>query len=172
MKKNNQSLDLEKQYYEKYTEEEFDKLIKQVYEIKGEVTHLKILNAKKKNKVKFVLSEYEEQKLFVKWLRDNKIKCQSSGNGFALDTKNNIRYMAKLKATGLSVGFPDLEILIGNGITLYVEMKRTKGGVVSEAQKKWIEWLNENGYNAKVCYGAEEAIEFVKNCINNLKKLI
>ena len=66
----------------------------------------------------------------------------------------------------MSVGFPDLEVFIGNGKSLYVEMKRKKGGVVSEAQQKWITWLNDNGYSAKVCKGADEAIEYVKGFLD------
>jgi hypothetical protein len=73
--------------------------------------------------------------------------------------------MAKLVASGLSRGYPDIEVFIGNGKSLYIEMKRKKGGVVSEEQKKWITWLNDNGYSAKVCHGADEAIEYVKNFI-------
>ena len=169
LKKNEQPLDKSEEYMSKYTKDEFCDLLLQFYDIKGSITPEKILSAKKRQAdgSDDNLSEYEEQKTFVKWLRDNKIKCASSGNGFALDTKNNMMYMAKLKASGLSVGFPDLEVFLGNGKSLYIEMKRKKGGVVSEAQKKWIDWLNDNGYSAKVCKGADEAIEYVKGEMND-----
>jgi hypothetical protein len=168
LKKNNQSFDGIESYMAKYTKDEFCDLLLQFYDIKGNITPDKILKAKKRTTdgSNDNLSEYEHQKIFVKWLRDNKIKCASSGNGFALNTQDNVMYMAKLKASGLSKGFPDLEVFIGNGKSLYIEMKRKKGGVVSEEQKKWIDWLNDNGYSAKVCHGADEAIEYVKGFID------
>lgn len=169
LKITNQPLSKESEYFEKYTEEEFDELLRKHYDIKEkDITYKGILKAKPKKEQR-ELTEYEEQKLFVKWLRDNKIKCQSSGNGFKLDTSDNVRYMAKLKASGLSTGFPDLEVLIGNGKTIYVEMKKKKGGTISEAQIKWIEWMNKNNYPAKVCYGAEDAIYWVRSELEKIK---
>ena len=167
LKKNNQSFDGIESYMAKYTKDEFCDLLLQFYDIKGVITPDKILKAKKRSLDGSNLSEYDEQKILVKWLRDNKIKCASSGNGFALNTQDNVMYMAKLKASGLSKGFPDLEVFIGNGKSLYIEMKRKKGGVVSEEQKKWIIWLNDNGYFAKVCHGADEAIEYVRGFIDD-----
>lgn len=167
LKKNEQPLDKLEEYMNKYTKDEFCDLLLQFYDIKGVITPDKILKAKKRTLDGSNLSEYDEQKILVKWLRDNKIKCASSGNGFALNTKDNVMYMAKLKASGLSKGFPDLEVFIGNGKSLYIEMKRKKGGVVSEEQKKWIDWLNGNGYSAKVCHGADEAIEYVRGFIDD-----
>lgn len=166
LKKNEQPLDRLEEYMSKYTKDEFCDLLLQFYDIKGVITPDKILKAKKRTTDGSNLSEYDEQKILVKWLRDNKIKCASSGNGFALNTQDNVHYVAKLRATGLSKGFPDLEVFIGNGKSLYIEMKRKKGGVVSEEQKKWINWLNDNGYSAKVCHGADEAIEYVKGFID------
>lgn len=132
-------------------------LIQSKYDIKiMDWKHM--VNAKK---IGHELSEYEEQRLLVKWLRDNKIPCSSSGNGFSLDTRNNVQYMAKLKASGLSVGYPDLDVFIGNGISLHIEMKREKGGTVSDAQERWINWFNKNGYKAKICYGFKEAKKYV-----------
>ena len=167
LKKNDQPLDKSEEYMSKYTKDEFCDLLLQFYDIKGNITPEKILSAKKRSLDGSNLSEYDEQKIFVKWLRDNKIKCAASGNGYALNTQDNVHYMAKLVATGLSRGYPDIEVFLGNGKSLYIEMKRKKGGVVSEAQKKWIDWLNDNGYSAKVCKGADEAIEYVRGFIND-----
>lgn len=152
-------------YLAQFTKEEFESKLREFYDLPKTITPASILKAKDKND-NTVLTEYEEQKAFIKYLRDNKIKCASSGNGYALDTKNNVNYMAKLKATGLSVGFPDVQVFIGQGQTIFVEMKRKKGSVVSEKQKEWIDWLNNNGYIALISYGADEAIKFVKEKIN------
>ncbi len=45
---------------------------------------------------------------------------------------------------------------------LYIELKRQKGGTVSETQKSWITALAEQGYKAVVCRGADEAIGTIK----------
>ena len=49
--------------------------------------------------------------------------------------------------------------------TLFIEMKRSDKRLsrVSKEQSEWLEFLNllDEG-SAKVCYGADEAIEFVK----------
>lgn len=66
---------------------------------------------------------------------------------------------AKLKRMGLMKGFPDIFLpYIANGKGgLFIELKRPKGGRVSEEQKKCLEMLNEAGYTAVVCRGWEEA---------------
>lgn len=137
-----------------------DEEIKEKYIIKGEVNWKTIQGAKK---VSDLPTEYEEQRRLVAWLRENKIPCQASGNGYSLNTQDNIKYIAKLKASGMSVGYPDLDVFIGNGVSLHIEMKRIKGGIVSEAQERWINWLNNNGYYAKVCYGCDDAKKWIKS---------
>lgn len=141
----------------KYNEDEFDSFIREKYEIKGEVTPLKILNAKKKSDMPL---EKDEQKRLCKWLKENKIGHFATGLGVKLGL--DVKYVASLKSQGHYSGIPDLVVLLGNGKICFVELKRQKGGVVSEEQKKWIDYLNNNGYPAKVCKGCDEAIEFIK----------
>ena len=63
--------------------------------------------------------------------------------------------------------FPNMVICLvgdlGSGKTVFVEMKRIKGGRVTEGQEKCINWLNANGYPSKVCKGCNEAIEFIES---------
>lgn len=141
----------------KYDEDEFDSFIREKYEIKGEVTPLKILNAKKKSDTPL---EKDEQKRLCKWLKENKIGHFATGLGVKLGL--DVKYVASLKTQGHYSGIPDLVVLLGNGKICFVELKRQKGGVISEEQKKWIDYLNNNGYPAKVCKGADEAIEWIK----------
>ena len=63
------------------------------------------------------------------------------------------------KATGLRSGVPDLMLPVARGLYhgAFIEMKRTKGGVVSETQKTWIEALRGEGYYVAVCAGWEPA---------------
>lgn len=46
---------------------------------------------------------------------------------------------------------------------VFIEMKRRKGGVTSENQKKWIKTLNEAGVQTVVCKGSDAAIEFIES---------
>lgn len=65
------------------------------------------------------------------------------------------------KQLGSAKGLPDY-IVIANNKLFFIEMKRTKGGVVSNYQKQWIEKLKEAGIKADVCYGAKEAINYIE----------
>jgi len=46
-----------------------------------------------------------------------------------------------------------------------IEMKRSKGGRVSDAQRYWLRTLNLAGVEAHVCRGCAEAIQFVTDCL-------
>ena len=46
---------------------------------------------------------------------------------------------------------------------LFIEMKRQKGGKVSDAQKAWISALIDQGYLAVVCYGWKDAAELIED---------
>ncbi|MGN1125541.1 MAG: VRR-NUC domain-containing protein, partial [Candidatus Gastranaerophilaceae bacterium] len=150
------------EWLRKYDEEEFDKFIKEQYDIKGEVTPQKIMKAKKKTDIPL---EKEEQKRLCKWLKENKIGHWANGLGVKLDY--DVKYMASLRSQGYYTGIPDMTILLGNGKVCFVELKRQKGGRVSEEQKKWIDYLNKNGYPAKVCNGCDEATQFIESLRNN-----
>ena len=160
LKKNDIGFDKTEEYLKQYNTEEFDDFIREQYEIKGEVTPEKIMSAKKKTEENIPL-EKDEQKAFCKWLKENKIGHFATGLGVKLE--QGVKYIASLKAQGHYSGIPDVAVLLGNGKMCFVELKRQKGGVVSEEQKKWIDYLNNNGYPSKVCKGCNEAIEFVES---------
>ena len=46
-----------------------------------------------------------------------------------------------------------------------IELKRRRGGTVSEAQKQWGKVYELAGIPCRVCKGAEEAIKFVREQI-------
>lgn len=52
----------------------------------------------------------------------------------------------KLFNVGCS-GFPDRTILLPNGVIIFVETKRPKGGRYSPMQDKWRDWLNGLGHH-------------------------
>jgi VRR-NUC domain len=97
-------------------------------------------------------TEDEEQMLFVQWFRRSypDVRIFAIPNGGYRSTSQ----AALLKATGVSAGVPDLFIPEWK---LWIEMKRIKGGTVSQDQKDWIKYLNDIGHTAIVCKGFEEA---------------
>jgi hypothetical protein len=64
----------------------------------------------------------------------------------------------RLKAEGVVSGIPDLEIIIDNGVTIRVEMKKEKGGVVSKEQKAIHAKMEELGHKVLICKGYKDAI--------------
>ena len=68
---------------------------------------------------------------------------------------------AKLKRQGVKAGVPDLFLPVARGgfHGLYIELKRRKGGRVSEEQASWLKALEGQMYRAVVCHGAEEACD-------------
>jgi len=107
-------------------------------------------------------SEANEQQIVVRYLKEHyptALFCASAGGMFT-----SPRQAIKMKLTGYVKGFPDLFIYEPNETYkgLAIEMKRTKGGVVSSEQKEWIKGLNERGYYAVICKGSEQAIQVIK----------
>lgn len=103
-------------------------------------------------------TEYEEQVIVVQYLTLKGHKHTSIPNSTYTKSWNQKR---KNTAMGLHAGFPDLVAII-DGNFIAIEMKRTKGGVVSKEQKEWIEALQEAGVEARICKGATQAIKFIK----------
>lgn len=162
LKRNGLSLDKEKEYFEKYTEEEFDNLIKQHYNIRGNLTPQNILRAKPKNQIKE--TEHDIQVKVVKYLAKLNIKHFAIPNGFVRGSDNrveNARYVNYMKAEGLKNGAPDLVILPGDGKVVFLELKTAKGKP-SEYQLEWQEFFDRNGYNYTIIYGYEAAERFIK----------
>lgn len=73
----------------------------------------------------------------------------------------NFAYLNSRKAEGWRPGVPDYLIVTENDI-LFIEMKRSKGGVLSEHQERWIEAIREAGGKVFVCEGFEEAKEVIE----------
>lgn len=108
-----------------------------------------------------------EQVRFVYWMEEQGLKYTAIPN--STWTRS---WMQKLKnhALGLRKGLPDLIIVIppekldiASPRTIFIEMKRVKGGSVSKEQKEWIDMLNDSGIDTYVCKGADEAIKVVES---------
>jgi len=104
-------------------------------------------------------TEAEEQGVLVQWLELNNLKFTAIPN--STYTKSWKQKMHN-KNMGLRAGLPDLLVIVNNHL-VFVEMKRIKKSNTTQAQKDWIEALNMcANVEARVCKGAEEAINFIK----------
>lgn len=65
----------------------------------------------------------------------------------------------RMKAEGLKAGVPDICLPVARGgfHGLYIELKRIKGGKLSEAQADWLERLAGEGHYCTVCKGWDAA---------------
>ncbi len=111
------------------------------------------------------ISEHEEQRNFVRWFRLSYpgVRIMAIPNGGA----RNIATAARLKAEGVVSGVPDLFIPAWR---LWVEMKRAQGGIVSQQQKDWINYLESCGYSAIVCRGFDHAVEMAQEFERSMRK--
>ena len=103
-----------------------------------------------------MVSEHVEQREFVSWFRQTYlgVRIFAIPNGGA----RNIATAGRLKAEGLSAGVPDLYIPAWR---VWIEMKRAKGGALSQKQKDWRDYLSACGDTVIVAHGkiaAQDAI--------------
>lgn len=110
---------------------------------------------KQKGITEKVPTEHVEQSQFVAWFR-------SAYPGFLIFAIPNGEYRAmtvakRLKAEGVLSGIPDLCVLMPGASAVFIEMKRQKGGLLSENQKKVIPKINKLGFVVLVCKGALDA---------------
>lgn len=70
---------------------------------------------------------------------------------------------ARLKAQGVKPGVPDVCLPVPRGKYhgLYIELKRTQGGRVSNEQFEWLDKLFVYGYAVAVCRGWEAARDVI-----------
>lgn len=76
---------------------------------------------------------------------------------------------ARLKAQGVKPGVPDLFLPVARGVWfgLFIELKRQKGGRVSDQQRRWIEELERQGYRAEIACGWREAAAIISDYLEN-----
>ena len=120
---------------------------------------------------KIIPLEDDEAKVFHRWLEIQKIPHAHIANESNGGSQSARIRGAKMKAMGQSKGVWDYEIFLPiKGITgnidayqeIRVELKRQKGGVVSQEQKAWGRIYEKAGIPCRVCKGANEAIKFIE----------
>ena len=106
-----------------------------------------------------------EQATLIQWCNLQSCKYSELKLIFAIPNGGyrNKGEARKLKATGTKSGVPDLFLPVArNGkYGMFIEMKVGRNKC-TDNQKKWIRALMEQGYEVKVCYSAEEAIQIIK----------
>jgi hypothetical protein len=107
-------------------------------------------------------TEHEEQRELVRWFRQTwpGVRIFAIPNGGARSKAT----AGRLKAEGVSSGVPDLFI---PAWSLWVEMKRSKGGSLSAEQKDWIAYLESVGFCCIVGKGAGHAKEQISAFFTN-----
>jgi hypothetical protein len=105
-----------------------------------------VLNAER------IPTEHEEQRELVRWFRQTwpDVRIFAIPNGGARSKAT----AGRLKAEGVTSGVPDLFI---PAWSLWIEMKRIKGGSLSPEQKDWIAYLKSVDYCVIVAKGADHA---------------
>lgn len=114
--------------------------------------------------------EEAEQREFAAWLDAKGLLWAHIPN----ERKASAMVMAELEREGMKKGFPDNFIAEPRGIYhgLFIELKRAKKSLSrkSPEQRQWIKDLEEKGYKAVFCYGAEEAkrtvLEYLEGGVN------
>lgn len=108
-----------------------------------------------------VPKEEQEQRWLLDWVWLNAAAHPELALFYHIpnEGKRSERQGYELKRQGMRPGFPDncLPVPRGPYGALYIELKRTAGGRVSEDQKWWIDALNRAGNCAMVCKGWESA---------------
>lgn len=111
--------------------------------------------------------EAQEQKALFEWAAWARRKYPALDLLFAIPNggTRNLIEAHHLKEQGVKAGVPDICLPVPNAFhtALYIELKRRKGGRVSEEQRGWIGALNRVGCRAVVCMGWEEARKEIEN---------
>lgn len=108
--------------------------------------------------------EDDEQIRVIEWC-DGSESPSGAEEIFAIPNggTRNKREASKLKRTGVRSGVSDLMLPVPVGAFhgLFIEMKRKKGGRLSQDQKCFLYRMAGRGYSCAVCHGADQAIEAI-----------
>lgn len=137
--------------------------------------------AKKRQRLKLkapVPTEYQEQEIVVAWARVNtqrypalKLLFAVPNGAVLLRGPSRFAILGQLHKQGCLNGIPDLCLPVpshhsdGNihYLSLWLEMKRTKGGVLSPEQEWCMTQLRFYGHRVEVCPGAKSAIAVLED---------
>src|SRR3990167_3513563 len=102
-------------------------------------------------------TEHEEQVIVIKWLNWNGVPYFAVPNA----AKRGPRLAAYLKAEGMQAGVPDL-ILPVHRVAIEMKRRNAKPSDTSAEQLAWHARLRAGGWQVRVCFGAREAIDWLR----------
>lgn len=106
--------------------------------------------------------EHQEQVAFVKWFKSSFPDLII----FSIPNDGKRTNGNRMVATGLMSGVADLQILLPNGKSVFIEMKKEKGGKLSNSQLDFIDKAQNLGHTVIIGNGCKEAsfkfLEFLK----------
>jgi hypothetical protein len=106
-------------------------------------------------------SEHQEQKALMEWAELMKCRIPALSLLHAIPNGGHRHPITahKMKEEGVKPGVPDLSLPVArHGFHgLYIEMKKSKGGMVQPEQKIWHNALRDEGFRVAVCHGFEAA---------------
>lgn len=110
------------------------------------------------------MSEAQEQRTVVEYCDLKHIPCFHIPNG----GHRNKHTAYQLKLQGVKPGVPDLFIPVPNKDYhgLFIEMKKADGGTLTKHQIEWLDKLNSQGYFARCCHGARNAIALIEDYLS------
>jgi len=111
--------------------------------------------------------ETEEQQALFQWVSYQLKQYPELAMLYHISNEGS-RNPRRAKAEGIKAGVPDLCLPVPRGRNhgAYIEMKRRKGGTISQAQKEWMEKLRSQGYAVACCQGWEPAAKFLLDYLN------
>ncbi|MGI8766589.1 MAG: VRR-NUC domain-containing protein [Gemmatimonadaceae bacterium] len=125
-----------------------------------------------------VPTEHEEQVALLRWAFMSACRYPEMDDLYSIPNFSGrlgkvppvaaMRQAQKLNAEGRRKGVPDLHLPHARGMwhSLYVELKRVKGGTVSAEQRDWHERLTRAGHRVVVCRGWESARDAILEYLN------
>ncbi|HET7674632.1 MAG TPA: VRR-NUC domain-containing protein [Gammaproteobacteria bacterium] len=114
--------------------------------------------------------ESRAQRALFRWIRKQGALLPGLGLAFAIpngaylqgDKLQRAKRWAQLRAEGAREGVSDVFLPVPRGRYhgLWIEMKAEKphNSAVSKEQREWLQAMREQGYQAGVCYGKDEAM--------------
>lgn len=111
----------------------------------------------------WVPSESDEQQALFEWAAVKQAEIPELRLLFHIPNggyRNKVT-AARMKSEGVKAGVPDLFLPVARDGChgLFIEMKKVKGGKVSEEQYSWGKALVFEGYSFRICRGARDAID-------------
>lgn len=119
----------------------------------------------------YIPTESEEQIMVFEWAELSHGKYPELALLFHIPNGSykSVAMAEKFQREGLKAGVPDICLPVARkGFhALYIEMKRTVGGRLSQKQVWWIDNLRSQGNKVEVCKGFDEAVHVIEDYLSN-----